>query len=317
MIAKLFKRFSIYSVLISTLLLSLPAYIYSGLETKWVSFQDRAYTFLLIFGLLLLTLYSIRRIFKYSRPESRLHYYLLLYPLIVISFPYEYLDIRLLLCPTLLFTGWASYREYINARNSLSSKSSTTLLLDSVILVTFSSVIFYENIFLLIFPILGLLFSKKSISREEIGLIFIVPVILIFTSYHLLLLFDIQALFFSSILSEHYFSFSNIFNIAIFSDSRKLLLVFILFFLAVLLSIRKRLEYDAKTLEYDGLAYFVTIIIFIGFSRTNSGMQLHYLSLPLAYYINHLFILKRNPFIANFLFIFLIISFLLFTFVLN
>ena len=318
MIAKLFKRFSIFSMFIALLLLCFPAYLYSGLETEWLSFSSRSYNFIGILGLLLITLNAIRRIFKHARIEDKTHYYLLIYPIIVSSFPVAYLDIRLLLCTTLFFSGWASFREYIAAKNSISSKNNKILLLDSVTLISLSGIIFYEHLFLLIIPILALIFSKKSITREEIGIIVIVPIIILFTSYNLLLLLEIHSFFFSSILSEYYFTFSNTFNLSFISESPLLLTIIFLFFTSLLFFFRRRkLEHDAKTLDNDGLFYCCIIILIIGFSEMSSGLHLHYLSFPMTYYTNRLFVINRNPFLANFLFILLIITFLLFTFVLN
>ena len=78
---------------------------------------------------------------------------------------------------------------------------------------------------------------------------------------------------------------------------------------------KSKIDYDARTLEYDGLAYFFIILLVIGFSNSPSGMLLHYLSLPLAYYTNRVFIISKKTYIANFLIILLTISFLLFNFV--
>ena len=78
---------------------------------------------------------------------------------------------------------------------------------------------------------------------------------------------------------------------------------------------KRKIDYDARTLEYDGFVYFSIILLVIGFSNSPSGMLLHYLSLPLAYYSNRVFIINKKTHIANFLVILLTISFLLFNFV--
>ncbi len=315
MIAKFFKRFSVFSLFISLLILSFLSYLYSDLEMLWFSFQSRILNFLIIFGLLIMTINSVRRIFKFSKFEHRSHYYLLTYPLIVFSFPVELFDIRILLSSTLFFNGWASFREYIDSKNALSSSVSLNKLLDSILLVTFSAAIFYENIFFLCFPLLAMIFSKKSINRQELGIIFLTPIIILFTLCQLLLAVELDSFFFTSLLSEYSFSFSNTFDISLLYEKMDLLIILSLFVLSIMLGNKNRIDYDSRTLEYDGLAYFFLILLVVGFSNSPSGMVLHYLSLPIAYYSNRVFIISNNTYIANFLVILLTISFLLFNFV--
>ena len=315
MIAKLFKRFSVYSLFCSLLLLSVLSYLYSDLETLWFSFQNRILNFLLILGLLIITLNSVRRVFKFSKLENRFHYYLLTYPLIVFSFPVEFFDIRILLSSALFFNGWASCREYIYERSAVTTQGSLNKLFDSTLLITSSAVIFYENLFFLFFLFLALLFSKKSISRQEIGVIVIAPIILLFTFYQLLLTIQIDSFFFSSLLSEYNFSFSNSYDISLVYEKIDLLIILTLFIISILLVKKSKIDYDSRTLDYDGLAYFALILLFIGFSNNASGILFHYVSLPLVYYSNRVFIINKKMHIANFLIILLTISFLLFNFV--
>ena len=317
MIAKVFKRFSIYSVTFSLFALCALAYLYSDFNSGWFTFQSRVYNFLVLLGLFIMTVIAIKRIFHYSAIENRNHYYLIIYPLVVYAFPIEQFDIRILLCSALFFSGWASFREHIAGKDSVSNKTSVTKLLDAILLIAFSSVLFYENIFLLLFPFLGLAFSKKSINKEELGIIFIIPIIILFTSYQLLSLFQFNSLFFSSLLSDYYFSVSNIFNISFVYKHPKMIVVLILAIISILVNIRSRGRHDVKTLDHTGLGYFFLIVFIIGYSKNSSEMLLHYLTLPLSYYINKLLESNKNPFLANFLFILIIISFLLFTFVLK
>jgi len=315
MIAKLFKRFSIYSVFFSLLILSFLSYLYSDLEMLWLSFQSRILNFLIILGLLIITINSVRRIFKFSKLENRFHFYLLTYPVIVFSFPVELFDIRILLSSTLFFSGWASFREYVGSKSTISSSGSLNKLFDSSLLITFSAAIFYENIFLLFFPLIAMIFSKKSINRQELGIIFITPIIILFSLSQLLLAVEFDGFFFSSLLSEYYFSLSNTFSISLLYNKLDLLVIFSLFILSIMIGNKNRIDYDSRTLEYDGLAYFALILLAIGFSNSPAGMLLHYISLPLAYYINRLFIITKKTYMANFLVILLTISFLLFNFV--
>ena len=314
MIAKLFKRFSVYSALFSLSLLCLLSYLYSIPEMHAFAFTTRMFNFFAIFVLLTITLNSLRRIFKHSKIEKRSHYYLFLYPIILFSFPVDHFDIRILASSTLFFAGWASFREHIASKNSLSSSSSITKLFDTTILVSFSSVIYFENIFLLLFPLLALIFSKKNISRQELGVIFIVPLLILFTFRQLILAFELELFFFLSIIEEYNFSFLNTYNSSFFYAKPDMLIIFILFILSALIGIRNKSDYDSKTLDYDGLIYCLIIFLFIGFSNSLSNMLLYYMSLPLTYYINAIFVLNKKAILANFLIILLTINFLLFNF---
>lgn len=313
MIAKLFKRFSFFSLFFSLAILCLLSYIYSVPEIHSFAFEDRIFNFVGIFTLTIITLNSIVRIFKHTKIENRSHYYLFLYPLILFSFPVELFDIRVLASCTFFFAGWASFREYIDSKNSLSAKNTITKLLDSVLLVTFSSVLFYENILLLAFIIIGLTFSKKSVNRQELAIIFIVPFIILFACLQLILAFNVDFLF-SSLLSDYYVSFSHGYNISFVYAKLDMLIIFILFIISFVIVFKKKADYDAKVLDYNGFLYFGIIFLIIGFSNNSPGMLLYYLSLPLTYYINIVFVIYKKPFLINFLIILLAISFLLFNF---
>ena len=315
MIAKLFKRFSVFSLFLSLLILSFLSYLYSDLEMLWLSFQSRILNFLIILGLLIMTINAVRRVFRFSKLENRFNCYLLTYPLIVFSFPVELFDIRILLSSTLFFNGWASFREYIDSKNTLSSSVLLNKLFDSTLLITFSAAIFYENIFFLCFPFLAMIFSKKSINRQELGIILLTPIIILFALCQFLLAVEFDSFFFSSLLSEYYFSFSNTFEISLIYEKIDLLIILSLFAFSIMIGNKSKIDYDARTLEYDGLAYFFLILLVIGFSSSPPGMLLHYLSLPIAYYSNRVFTINKKTYIPNFLIILLTISFLLFNFV--
>jgi len=317
MIAKVFKQYSYVSITVSALLLCLISYNYSNLTATWLSFQTKSLNFLLILAILIITIRAIGRVFKFVRIGARSNYYMLMYPLIVLSFPVESLDLRLLLCPALFFSGWSFFREYVEKRNTITSNRSMILLFDSILLISISSILFIEHLFLLLFLLIGLAFSKKSINSKELGVFIIIPILLFFTTYTIFLVFDVDALFFSSILSLKKLSFSNQFNLSFIYYNPALLYVFFLFMCSLLLLFRKKSSYDIQTLDYDGLFYFGTLLSVIAFVNPLSGIELHYLSLPLTYYTHHLLLWKKSLSFANFIFISLIISVLLFTFVLN
>ena len=317
MIAKLFKRNSYVSLTVTGLLLSLVAYNYSNLTIIWLSFQAKSLNFLLILATLIITIRAIGRVFQFIRIDTSSNYYMLMYPLILLAFPVESVDLRLLLCPAFFFSGWSFFRQYIENKNAISSKRSMVLLFDSILLVSLSSILFIEHLLLLLFLLPGLVFSKKSINLKELGVFIIIPVLLFFTTYNIFLLFDVDALFFSSFISLKNLSFSNQFSLSFIYHAPALLFVFVLFTCSLLLLFRKKVSHDIQTLDYDGLFYFGIVLLVIAFINPLSGLELHYLSLPLTYYIYHLFLWKKDSYFANFILISLIINVLLFTFVLN
>jgi len=317
MIAKVFKQYSYLSVTVSTLLLSLISYNYSNLTATWFSFQAKSLNFFLILAILVITVWAIGKILHFLNIEATLHYHLLIYPLIVLSFPTESFDLRLLLCPALWITGWAFFREYLENRKGISGKRSIVLLLDSVLLVSISSILFIEHLFLLLMLLICLVFSTKSITSRELGVFILIPILLFFTTYTIFLLFDVDGLFFSSILSLKNLSFSNQPNLSFIYYNTSLLYIFFLFTCSLLLLYRLKASYDIKMLNYAGLFVFGILLTMIAFVNPLSGIELHYLSLPLTSAVYVLLIFKKRHYFANFIFISLIISVLLFTFVLN
>ena len=141
MIAKLFKLNSYVSLTVTVLLLSLVAYNYSNLTATWLSFQEKSLNFLLILAVLIITIRAIGRVCQFVRIDTSSNYYMLMYPLIVLSFPVESLDLRLLLCPALFFSGWSFFREYVEKRNTITSNRSMILLFDSILLISISSIL--------------------------------------------------------------------------------------------------------------------------------------------------------------------------------
>ena len=317
MIAKLFKRNSYVSLTVTGLLLSLVAYNYSNLTIIWLSFQAKSLNFLLILATLIITIRAISRVFQFVRIDTSSNYYMLMYPLILLVFPVESVDLRLLLCPAFFFSGWSFFRQYIENKNAISSKRSMVLLFDSILLVSLSSILFIEHLFLLLMLLICLVFSTKSITSRELGVFILIPILLLFSTYTFFWLFDVDALFFSSILSLKNLSFSNQPNLSFIYYNPSLLYIFFLFTCSLLLLYRLKASYEIKMLNYAGLFVFGILLTMIAFVNPLSGIELHYLSLPLTSAVYVLLIFKKSYYFANFIFISLIISVLLFTFVLN
>ena len=326
MIAKVFKQYSYLSVTVSALLLSLISYNYSNLTATWFSFQAKSLNFFLILAILAITIRAIDKILnarssngvRFWNIEITPSYHLLIYPLIVLSFPTESFDLRLLLCPALWITGWACFLQYLENRNTISGKKSMVFLFDTVLLVSIASILFIEHLFLLPMLVICLVFSTKSITSRELGVFILIPILLFFTTYTIFLLFDVDALLFSPISSLKNLSFSNQPNLSFIYYNPSLLYIFFLFTCSFLLRrYRLKASYEIKLLNYAGLFVFGILLTMIGFVNPLSGIELHYLSLPLTSSVYALLIFTKSQKFHNFLFISLIINVLLFTFVLN
>ena len=89
MIAKTFEKFSYNSAGISTLLLFGVSYYYTTLEVSWSFVESKNLNVILIFGALLLSNYAIDTVTRQLSIErsNRNAYHLLLYPLVVMSYP--------------------------------------------------------------------------------------------------------------------------------------------------------------------------------------------------------------------------------------
>ena len=325
MIAKVFKQYSYASVAISGLLLSLISYNYSNLTATWFSFQAKSLNFFLILAILAITIRAIDKILnarssngvRFWNIEITPSYHLLIYPLIVLSFPTESFDLRLLLCPALWITGWACFLQYLENRNTISGKKSMLFLFDTVLLVSIASILFIEHLFLLPMLVICLVFSTKSITSRELGVFILIPILLFFTTYTIFLLFDVDALLFSPISSLKNLSFSNPPNLSFIYYNPSLLYIFFLFICSFPLIYRLKASYEIKMLNYAGLFVFGILLTTIAFVNPLSGIELHYLSLPLTSSVYALLIFTKSQKFHNFLFISLIINVLLFTFVLN
>jgi hypothetical protein len=140
---------------------------------------------------------------------------------------------------------------------------------------------------------------------------------LFFTTYTIFLLFDVDALLFSSIVSLKNLSFSNQPNLSFIYYNPSLLYIFFLFICSFPLIYRLKASYEIKMLNYAGLFVFGILLTTIAFVNPLSGIELHYFSLPLTGSVYAFLINTKGQNFHNFLFISLIINVLLFTFVLN
>ena len=147
MIIKTFEKFSYTSVGISSFLLLATAYYYTTLDIKWSIFESSLLNGVIIFGALMLSSYAIDTITRELTIErsNRNGYHLLLYPLVVLSYPIESVDLRFILSSALLWAAWRNMRIFLELTNN---RKKIKRLFDASLLLSFSSLIIFENIFI-------------------------------------------------------------------------------------------------------------------------------------------------------------------------
>ena len=91
MIAKAFQQFNYTSLIVSSILLMGLSYYYTTLDIKWSFFDSKILNGILVFGALMLSNYAIDTVTRQLTIErsNRNAYHLLLYPLVIFSFPLE------------------------------------------------------------------------------------------------------------------------------------------------------------------------------------------------------------------------------------
>ena len=213
MIAKVFEKFNYITITISILLLLGISVYYSTLKFDWFSFESKILNIILIFGALLLINYSIDTVTRELTIEriNKNAYHLILFPLVILSFPIESIDLRFILSSAAFFSAWRNFRLFlITTRNEQQLKR----IFDTAILLSIASLLIFENIALFLFPLAILLASQiKNIARFIVVLTFtplvFLPSVFIITKY-----FSLDNFLFSSYLFGNQFPMNNDFDLS-------------------------------------------------------------------------------------------------------
>ena len=101
----------------------------------------------------MLTIHSIDTVTRQLTIErtNRNAYHLLLYPLVIFSFPLQSIDMRFIIGSAAIWSAWRNTRLFVETTNN---QEKIKRLLDAVLLITISSLLIIENIFILIVPII-------------------------------------------------------------------------------------------------------------------------------------------------------------------
>ena len=125
MFAKTFEKFSYTSAGISTVLLLGISYYYTTLDINWSLFESKIINGILIFGALMLSNYAIDTVTRELTIErsNRNAYHLLLYPLVVMCYPVESIDMRFIISSAAIWAAWRNVRIFFELTNTIKKYS--------------------------------------------------------------------------------------------------------------------------------------------------------------------------------------------------
>ena len=311
MIAKTFEKFNYITVTICVLLLLGISIYYSTLEIKWSFFESQILNVLIIFTSFLLTSYSIDTVTRQLTVErsGRNALHLILYPLVILSYPIESVDLRFIISSALIFSAWRNYRIFLETNRD---DQRIKRLLDTSLLLSLSVFLILDNIFLFIIPVLVYFTANIKKDVKHLILLTITPLVFVSSVYIFLEFFSQEYYLFSSFLIGDDFTFL---SKPVFSQTQvPFALLCCYYLIAVIAKISRASSLQRRSLDLAGIFFFFTPFIIISFQENSSGSEYHYFSLILVYFIAQIFSKKINSSIVNFIFISIIASIIIFKF---
>ena len=311
MIAKTFEKFNYITVTICVLLLLGISIYYSTLEIKWSFFESQILNVLIIFTSFLLTSYSIDTVTRQLTVErsGRNALHLILYPLVILSYPLESVDLRFIISSALIFSAWRNYRIFLETNRD---DQRIKRLLDTSILLSLSVFLILDNILLFIIPVLVYFTANIKKDVKHLILLTITPLVFVSSVYIFLEFFSQEYYLFSSFLIGDDFTFL---SKPVFSQTQvPFALLCCYYLIAAIAKISRASSLQRRSLDLAGIFFSFTPFIIISFQENSSGSEYHYFSLILVYFIAQVFSKKINSSIVNFIFISIIASIIIFKF---
>ena len=311
MIAKTFEKFNYITVTICVLLLLGISIYYSTLEIKWSFFESQILNVLIIFTSFMLTSYSIDTVTRQLTVErsGRNALHLILYPLVILSYPIESVDLRFIISSALIFSAWRNYRIFLETNRH---DQRIKRLLDTSLLLSLSVFLILDNILLFIIPVLVYFTANIKKDVKHVILLTITPLVFVSSVYIFLEFFSQEYYLFSSFLIGDDFTFL---SKPVFSQTQvPFALLCCYYLIAVIAKISRATSFQRRSLDLAGIFFFFTPFIIISFQENSSGSEYHYFSLILVYFIAQIFSKKINSSFVNFIFISIIASIIIFKF---
>mgnify|MGYP001288610207 FL=1 len=313
MIAKVFQKFSFTSAGISSLLLLVVTYYYLTLEIKWSFVESKILNGVLIYGALMFSNYAIDTVTRQLTLErsNRNAYHLLLYPLVVICYPIESVDLKFILSSTAIWAAWRNMRIFLELTNNTKR---IKRLFDAMVLLSLSSLIILDNLIIFFYPLLVLLTTNIKRDLKHFIILFVTPLIILPTAHVLLSFLSLDVYLFSSyffadqsqVIEEHNFNLTYSY-VPIF-------IVFVLYVISVIIKFIITYSLTRRILDIVGVLFIVLTSLFFSMDHQLSGSEFHYLSLPLVYMISQIFVKKIKSLYVNFIFVLLLASIVTFKF---
>ena len=330
MIAKAFQKFSFTSAGISSLLLLVVTYYYLTLEVKWSFVESKILNGVLIYGALMLSNYAIDTVTRQLTIErsNRNAYHLLLYPLVIICYPIESVDLKFILSSTAVWAAWRNMRIFLELTNNTKR---IKRLFDAMVLLSLSSLIILDNLIIFLYPLLVLLTTNIKRDLKHFIILFMTPLIILPTAYVLLSSLSLDGYLFSSYffadqhqVIDEYISVPNSYRffLMLLTENKFSLtysyvpisIVFVLFVIAVIMKFLRTYSLRRRILDVVGVLFIILTSLFFSMDQQLSGSEFHYLSLPVVYMVSQIFVKKIKSLYVNSIFVLLIASIVTFKF---
>lgn len=313
MIAKAFQKFSFTSAGISSLLLLVVTYYYLTLEVKWSFVESKIFNGVLIYGALMLSNYAIDTVTRQLTIErsNRNAYHLLLYPLIIICYPIESVDLKFILSSTAVWAAWRNMRIFLELTNNTKKNKR---LFDAMVLLSLSSLIILDNLIIFIYPLLVLITTNIKRDLKHFIILFMTPLIILPTAYVLLSFLSLDSYLFSSYFFADQSQVIEEYNFNLTYSYVPIFIVFVLFVTSVIVKFLRTYSLRRRILDIVGVLFIVLTSLFFSMDQQLSGSEFHYLSLPLVYMISQIFVKKIKSLYVNFIFVLLLASIVTFKF---
>ena len=315
MIAKAFQKFSFTSAGISSLLLLVVTYYYLTLEVKWSFVESKILNGALIYGALMLSNYAIDTVTRQLTIErsNRNAYHLLLYPLVIICYPIESVDLKFILSSTAVWAAWRNMRIFLELTNNTKR---IKRLFDAMVLLSLSSLIILDNLIIFLYPLLVLLTTNIKRDLKHFIILFMTPLIILPSAYVLLSSLSLDGYLFSSYFFADQPQAIEEYNFSLTYSYVPIFIVFVLFVIAVIMKFLRTYSLRRRILDVVGVLFIILTSLFFSMDQQLSGSEFHYLSLPVVYMVSQIFVKKIKSLYVNFIFVLLIASIVTFKFLL-
>ncbi len=315
MIAKAFQKFSFTSAGISSLLLLVVTYYYLTLEVKWSFVESKILNGVLIYGALMLSNYAIDTVTRQLTIErsNRNAYHLLLYPLVILCYPIESVDLKFILSSTAVWAAWRNMRIFLELTNNTKR---IKRLFDAMVLLSLSSLIILDNLIIFLYPLLVLLTTNIKRDLKHFIILFMTPLIILPSAYVLLSSLSLDGYLFSSYFFADKPQAIDEYNFSLTYSYVPISIVFVLFVIAVIMKFLRTYSLRRRILDVVGVLFIILTCLFFSMDQQLSGSEFHYLSLPVVYMVSQIFVKKIKSLYVNFIFVLLIASIITFKFLL-